>query len=259
MTTDTHPKEYGVSYQSFDPSFKGETFTIGGMVKGSGMIEPHMATLIAVLTTDAPLEPGALHQALTTAMAKSFNKVTVDSDTSTNDTCYLMASGKATCSPDTFSPHTPAFAEFCFALDTVCINLARQIAADGEGATKLITVQVKGAQNDHDADLCARAIANSPLVKTAIFGSDANWGRISMAIGKSGAFYAQGNVSITLMDILLLKHGLPVIFDEEEAKRRLSAPEITIDVDLGAGNASTKIWTCDLTHEYISINADYRS
>lgn len=258
MTTDTVSKECGVTYCSQDDDFLGKDFIIGGMVKGSGMIMPDMATMIAVLTTDAPFDPKSLHTALADAVGKSFNKVTVDSDTSTNDCCFIMAN-TADDSDHVIVEGSVAYDEFVSALEYVCVDLARKIAVDGEGATKLITVEVAGALDDNDADRVARSISNSPLVKTAIFGHDANWGRIAMAAGKSGATFDQSCVSIDMMGLPVLRGGLPVVFDEDEALRRFEAPEIVIEIDLGAGNASTTMWTCDLSHDYITINGDYRT
>ncbi|MEG1097429.1 MAG: bifunctional glutamate N-acetyltransferase/amino-acid acetyltransferase ArgJ [Raoultibacter sp.] len=261
MTTDTFPKQCALSYISRDPACAGMRVSVGGMVKGSGMIMPNMATMIAVITTDAPLAQAQAHAALRTAVGASFNKVTVDSDTSTNDTCILMASGEAPGAPAgwVIEEGSPAAAEFAAALNEVCVTLARQIATDGEGATRLITVSVAGAQNDADADAAARAVANSPLVKTAIFGHDANWGRIAAALGKSGAAFSQHNVDIDIMGIAVCRGGLTCAFDEEEALRRFENPEITLAINLGQGNAHTTVWTCDFSHEYISINGDYRS
>ena len=259
MTTDTHPKQYALTYESQVLEYVGCTFTVGGMCKGSGMIMPNMATMITVLTTDAPVTPQALRAALVACVDKTFNKVTVDSDTSTNDTCILMASGAAGADVPAIEEGTPAYDEFVTALSMVCETLARTIASDGEGASKLVTVNVAGAANDADADTAARAIANSPLVKTAIAGHDCNWGRIAMALGKSGASFDQEDVSIDIMGLPVCRDGLTVPFDEDEALRRFEAPEIIISVDLGAGACATTVWTCDLTHEYISINGDYRS
>ncbi|MEG0071752.1 MAG: bifunctional glutamate N-acetyltransferase/amino-acid acetyltransferase ArgJ [Raoultibacter sp.] len=261
MTTDTFPKECAVTYVSEDPDFKGMEVTVGGMVKGSGMIMPDMATMIAVITTDAPLAPHTMHEALRGAVGRSFNKVTVDSDTSTNDTCIALASAQApgALAGRVIEPLTQAAAEFAAALDFVCIDLARKIATDGEGATCLVTVTVAGAFDEADADRAARAVANSPLVKTAIFGHDANWGRIAAALGKSGARFDQGSVSIDIMGLPVCRQGLTVAFDEEEALRRFEEKEIEIAVDLGQGSAATTIWTCDFSHEYVSINGDYRS
>lgn len=260
MTTDTHPKEAAVRYESADAVYAGCTFTVGGMAKGSGMIMPNMATMIAAITTDAPLSSELLHEALVDAVGDSFNKVTVDGDTSTNDTCVAFASGKAApAGAPAFERESAAFAEFACALRAVTQRLARAMAADGEGATKLVTVTVRGAATDADADAAARTVANSPLVKTALYGHDANWGRIAGALGRSGAAFAQENVSIDIMGMPVLRDGLPVPFDEEEALRRFEASEILLEADLGAGSAETTMWTCDFSHEYVSINGDYRS
>ncbi len=259
MTTDTHPKEFAVSFSGDGVGYDGATFTVGGMAKGSGMIMPNMATMIACITTDAPIESYALHSALKRAVERSFNKITVDSDTSTNDSCFAFASGAAAPGGSPFDSQGLAFARFEAALAAVCETLARQMAADGEGATRLITVRVAGAADDADADAAARTIANSPLTKTAIFGHDANWGRIAAAAGRSGARFEQSGVSIDIMGIPVLRGGLPVPFDEEEALRRFERPEIDIDVDLGAGASSTTIWTCDFSYDYVTINGDYRT
>ena len=258
MTTDTHSKECAVRYESTAEGFEGTVFTVGGMSKGSGMIMPNMATMIAVITTDAPLAPRDAHAALLAAANMSFNKITVDGDTSTNDTCILLASGNAAPGAH-IAPDSAAFAEFEQALQTVCCTLARQMAADGEGATKLVTVNVRGAANAADADAAARTVANSPLVKTCIAGHDANWGRVAAALGRSGAHFAQEDVDIDFMGLSVCRGGLAVGFDEDEALKRFEDPEIVIDCDLHAGDAETTMWTCDLTHEYISINGDYRS
>ena len=259
MTTDTHPKEYALTYESQELEYVGRAITVGGMCKGSGMIMPNMATMICLLTTDAPVSPKALHAALRACVDVTFNKVTVDSDTSTNDTCILMASGAAAPGASPIEEGTPAFEEFSFALRCVCESLARNIAADGEGASRLVTVNVTGAASDADADRAARAVANSPLVKTAIAGRDCNWGRIAMALGKCGAVFDQEGVSIDIMGMPVCRDGLTVPFDEDEALRRFEAPEIIISADLGAGESATTVWTCDLTHDYVSINGDYRS
>jgi len=270
MTTDTRPKEFAVTFTvggsdssedgvAADSAYAGRTFTVGGMAKGSGMIMPNMATMIACITTDAPIDAPVLHEALVHAVSRSFNKVTVDSDTSTNDCCFAFASGAAAPGAQPFDPDGPAFAKFEHALSAVCETLARAMAADGEGATRLITVRVAGALDDEEADMAARTIANSPLTKTAIFGHDANWGRIAAAAGRSGAHFRQENVDIDIMGMPVLRGGLPVPFDEEEALRRFERPEIDIDVDLGAGTSSTTIWTCDFSHEYVTINGDYRT
>lgn len=259
MTTDTVSKECAVSFPGDDFGYPGAVFTVGGMAKGSGMIMPNMATMISVITTDAPLAAPALHAALRTAVNKSFNKVTVDSDTSTNDTCLLLASGAAASDMPQFAPETAAFAAFQEALDFVCITLARAMATDGEGATRLLTVQVTGAATQADADLAARAIANSPLVKTAVYGHDANWGRIAAAAGRSGARFNQEKASIDIMGMPVCRDGLTVPFSEEEALCRFENPEVQIVIDLGAGTEETTMWTCDFSHDYVTINGDYRT
>ena len=259
MPTDTHAKEYAVAYESAAPGFEGCAFTVGGMCKGSGMIMPNMATMIAVITTDAPVQPAALHEILLSQVRVTFNKVTVDSDSSTNDTCVIFASGDAAQGVALIEQGTPAYAELCQAVHAVCENLARAIAADGEGASKLVTVNVHGAATKADADTAARSVANSPLVKTAIAGHDCNWGRIAAALGKCGVPFDQSRVDIDIMGMPVCRAGLTVPFDEAEALRRFEEPEIVIEANLGAGTCSTTVWTCDLTHEYVSINADYRS
>ena len=240
-------------------AFPGTTFTVGGMAKGAGMIMPNMATMISCITTDVPVAPDVLHHALKAVVPQTFNKITVDSDTSTNDCCYLFASGAAApgCAP--IELDSAAYNCFERALLAVCNAIARGMAADGEGATRLITVRVTGAFDDAQADQAARTIANSPLVKTAIFGHDANWGRIAAAAGRSGAQFDQYDVSIDIMGMPVLRGGLPIPFDEEEALRRFERPEIEIDIDLGAGTASTTMWTCDFSYDYVTINGDYRT
>lgn len=259
MTTDTRPKEAAVSFSGDGIGYPGCTFTVGGMAKGSGMIMPDMATMISCLTTDAPITSDVLHEILVRVVKRTFNKVTIDSDTSTNDSCYLFASGAAAQLANPFARGSAALALFEDALFAVCTMLARAMAADGEGATKLITVNVAGATCDEDADKAARAIANSPLVKTAVFGHDANWGRIAAAAGRSGASFRQEDANIDIMGIPVLRRGLPVAFDESEALRRFERPEVVIDVDLGAGTSSTTLWTCDFSHDYVTINGDYRT
>ena len=255
MTTDTHPKEVAVRLTR-DPA-RGNDICVGGFVKGSGMIQPNMATMLAVITTDAPMSAEAAQQALSAAVRVSFNKVTVDSDTSTNDSCFFLATGEAG-GPE-IEPGTPAFDAVAEALRYVCEQLARKIAADGEGSTKLVTVDVLGAANEEDAETVARAIANSPLVKTAIFGRDANWGRIAAAAGKCGVMFDQTNVDIDLLGVPVCRRGLTVPFSEEQMLRLFARPEIPIVISLGEGDASCRMWTCDLTHEYVTINGDYRT
>ena len=256
MTTDTVPKES--SYVGNVAAGDGTVEVhVGGFVKGSGMIQPNMATMLSVLSTDAPLTSEAAHTALLRAVRASFNKVTVDSDTSTNDTCILLATGKAG-GPE-IDEASPAFAAVAAAIRAVCEDLARKIAADGEGATKLVTVDVLGAASQQDAETVARSIANSPLVKTAIFGHDANWGRVAAASGKCGVQFDQYNVDIDLLGVPVLRAGLPLPMDEDDMLRRFEEPEIPIVIALGEGDASARVWTCDLTHEYVTINGEYRT
>ena len=258
MTTDTYAKQAAVRFTVPQANGAQRTYTLAGIVKGSGMIQPDMATLLGVFATDAWLTQQASDRALKQVMDLTLNKVTVDSDTSTNDSVFFLATGAT--AGDTIAVDSPGFDAFVSAFAAVAQDLARQIAYDGEGATKLVTVNVRGAANDADADKAGRSVANSPLVKTAIAGHDANWGRIAMALGKSGAVFAQEGVSISVMDLAVCAQGLPVPFDEAEALRRFEDyAEIIIDIDLGAGSASAQLWTCDLTHGYITINGDYRT
>lgn len=257
MTTDTVPKEVSVAGELPQHAGAPRAFHVGGFVKGSGMIQPNMATMLAVLATDAPLTPEAAREALLAAVRVSFNKVTVDSDTSTNDSAFLLATGVA--GGEQIDLNHPAFAQVAAAVRVAAVDLARKIAADGEGASKLVTVNVTGAADDADADAVARAIANSPLVKTAIFGHDANWGRVAAAAGKCGVPFDQGSVDIDFMGVPVCRAGLTVPMDEEDMLRRFEAPEIAITVDLGMGEAATRVWTCDLTHDYVTINGDYRT
>lgn len=257
MTTDTVPKEVSLAGTVTCDDGSIVTVHVGGFVKGSGMIMPNMATMLCVLSTDAPLTKEAAQKALSAAVNQTFNKVTVDSDTSTNDTCILLATGASGGAPIT--EQSACFATVSAAIRCACENLARKIAADGEGATKLVTVDVVGAANDEDADTVARAIANSPLVKTAIFGHDANWGRVAGAAGKCGVAFDQYDVDIDFLGVPVLRAGLPLPMDEDDMLRRFEEPEITIAISLGVGDAHARIWTCDLSHEYVTINGDYRT
>ena len=252
MTTDTVAKEAAVSVL-----VGGRTYTVGGMTKGSGMIAPNMATMIAVITTDAPLTSEACDAALRAAVGTTFNRVTVDTDTSTNDMALLMASGAAGGAP--IDAESSAFAPVSAAVHAVCEALARMIARDGEGASKLITVTVSGAATGHDAELAAFAIAGSPLVKTAVFGRDANWGRVAMAIGKSGCGLDPEAFDISFAGIEVCRAGAALGFDEGAALEALGAPDVAIDVDLHLGLGTATVWTCDLTYDYVRINGEYRS
>jgi glutamate N-acetyltransferase/amino-acid N-acetyltransferase len=251
MTTDTVPKSLVLRTR-----IGGRTVHLAGVAKGSGMIHPRMATMLSFITTDASVSPRHLNLALREAADVSFNCVSVDGDTSTNDTLVAMASGRARVMA---SRGAVAGKIFCAGLTQLCEALARMIAKDGEGAGKLVTVEVHGARKSSDADRIARAIANSPLVKTAIAGSDPNWGRIICAAGYSGARFNPDRVDIRINDFFLCRKGLDAGFDEAAAKREMDVKEMTLRVDLHEGKASARMWTCDLTHAYIDINASYRT
>ncbi|NLT98066.1 MAG: bifunctional glutamate N-acetyltransferase/amino-acid acetyltransferase ArgJ [Christensenellaceae bacterium] len=252
MTTDTVPKE-----AQADVTIGGRTVRIGGMAKGSGMIHPNMATLISVLTTDAAISVSALRQALREAAAVSYNRISVDGDTSVCDKVLILASGLA--GNDVIEPGTEEYARFTAALKDVCIRLAKMLAADGEGATKLLTIQVKNARSARDAHLIASAIAKSPLCKTAAFGNDANWGRLLTAAGYSGARFNPEKVDIWIGSVKVCENGGGLPFDEEAALRELKQREVTYTLDFADGTASDTMWTCDFSLDYVKINADYRT
>ncbi len=252
MTTDTFAKEVAVSFD-----LDGVTCTVGGMAKGSGMIKPNMATMLAYVTTDAPLTSAACDAALRAAVGRTFNRITIDGDTSTNDMCLLMASGAA--SGPAIEPGTPEFERVLFYIHHVCAELARMIVRDGEGATKFIEVTVRGAATESDAEAAAFSIADSPLFKTAIFGGDANWGRVAMAVGKSGAKVDPDALEVVFAGITTCLNGTAVAFDEDAAAAALKLPNVEVVADLHVGAASATVWTCDLTYEYVRINGEYRS
>jgi len=251
MTTDTFPKE-----RVLRTTIEGKAVTLAGVAKGAGMIHPRMATLLSFITTDASIRPALLDKSLRAAVDRSFNCLTVDGDTSTNDTVIALASG---CSGVAILPGSKAADVFLAGLTELCQALARMIARDGEGAKKLVTVEVRGARTAADADRVARAIANSPLVKTAIAGSDPNWGRILCAAGYSGAEFDPTKVDVRVNGLLLCRRGQDAAFNEAAAQRELDQKEIILRVDLHQGQGAARIWTCDLTHDYITINASYRT
>ena len=254
MTTDTFPK--GATRRV---DIAGTTVRINGIVKGSGMIAPDMATMLAFICTDAALPAAVLQACLSDAVEKSFNRSTVDSDTSTSDTVLMFATGAAG-TADIADAADPALDAFRVALDDLCVDLAKQVVRDGEGASKFITVNVTGAESDGAAKRIALSIANSPLVKTAIAGEDANWGRVVMAVGKAGEKAERDKLSISMGGIVIAKDGAAVAdYDEAPVAQHMKGQEIEIDVDLAIGDGAATVWTCDLTHGYISINADYRS
>lgn len=253
MTTDTRPKQTAVSVQ-----LSGGVVTIGGMAKGSGMIHPNMATMLAVLTTDASIEAEQLQGMLVTAVDLSFNRISVDGDTSTNDTVLLLANGVSNV---TLANQTDATL-FEQALTQVCRYLAHQIVRDGEGATKFVTLHVSGAASNNDAHRIAETIATSPLVKTAFAGSDANWGRILAAAGRAGIPFDQHQVSLYIEGenkLQLVANGTPTNYAEAAAAAIFAQAEFAIYLDLNSGPGQATLWTTDLSHDYVSINADYRT
>ncbi|HEX5690581.1 MAG TPA: bifunctional glutamate N-acetyltransferase/amino-acid acetyltransferase ArgJ, partial [Roseiflexaceae bacterium] len=277
MTTDTRPK---VASRAIE--IGGGTVTISGCCKGAGMIHPNMATLLAIVTTDAIVAPDVLRTALQRAVAQSFNRISVDGDTSTNDTLLLLASGASGveistapgdsgAEPDTFAPFSlsASYETFVAALTEVCIELAKQVARDGEGATRLVEIRVTGAASEGQAHQVANSIARSPLVKTAVHGGDPNWGRVLCAAGYSGAAIDPDRISLSFGPadrpgdkydspaVQVLADGLPTQYDERAARAALVADPALITLDLGLGDAASTVWTCDLTAEYVSINAHY--
>jgi glutamate N-acetyltransferase / amino-acid N-acetyltransferase len=253
LTTDTRRK--GCVVQS---RWGGRVVTIAGAAKGAGMIQPRLATMLAFLTTDAQLPVLLLKKALRRAAEVSFNRLTVDGDTSTNDSLFLLANGAS--GAPAISQESRSFDHFLSGLTQVCTSLAQQIARDGEGAAKFIAVRVSGGRTSHECERVARCIANSSLVKTAMAGADANWGRIICAAGYSGVPLSPERVDISLNGLQVCRRGQPTGFDERRAKRILQERDIQIDVHLGRGGRdSATVWTCDLTEDYIKINALYRT
>jgi glutamate N-acetyltransferase/amino-acid N-acetyltransferase len=252
-TTDTFVKEVAVRF-----SLGGANVTIGGMAKGSGMIAPNMATMLAFVTTDAVVTPDVLRHVLKRSVDRSFNRISVDGDTSTNDMVVVLANGLARNDPICVT-EGPGYDAFYEALEYLLVKLAKMIVTDGEGATKFVEVKVIGAASEETAVQAARAIANSNLVKTAIHGEDANWGRILAAVGNSGISFDPAGVEIWIGDVQILRRNYCIGFSEEDARRALSHKELTITVNLNEGNASAAFWTCDLTKEYVAINANYRT
>ena len=254
MTTDTFAKA-----ATARAVVGGKTINIVGIVKGSGMIAPDMATMLGFVFTDAAVEAGFLQTMLAAANARTFNCITVDGDTSTSDTVLAFATGAAG-NANLTGWDSPGADAFQAARTDVCRDLAQQVVRDGEGASKFITVSVEGAEDDSAARVIALSIANSPLVKTAIAGEDANWGRVVMAVGKAGEAADRDRLSIRFGDTLVAKDGLAVEgYDEAPVAAHLKGREIDIGVNLNLGPGRATVWTCDLTHGYISINADYRS
>ncbi|MDR2575561.1 MAG: bifunctional glutamate N-acetyltransferase/amino-acid acetyltransferase ArgJ [Treponema sp.] len=252
MTTDTRKKEISVEIEG--------GARIGGMVKGSGMIHPNMATMLCFLTTDVSISRELLEASLQQAVRRSFNRVTVDGDTSTNDMILIMANGA---SGLIVAAGSAEYEAFNLALEAACVSLSKAMARDGEGATKLVTVTVNGAADEKTAEVLAKSVAASSLVKAACFGADANWGRILCAMGYSGAEFDPDRTSVSFKsntgEIAVCSNGGPVPFSEDKAKAVLSEEEIEILINAGGGSGSASAWGCDLTYDYVKINGDYRS
>ena len=250
MTTDTVPKEVAAIVRTGD-----REFTIGGIAKGSGMIHPNLATMLCFLTTDAAVELNFLKSSLQKAADISFNMVSIDGDTSPNDMVLMMANGRAENEP--ISHDTEMADVFQKALDRVCIHLAKSVARDGEGASKLIEVTVSGARSIAEARSAARTVVSSPLVKAAVHGSDPNWGRIIAAVGQSGADVVEAKIDLYIGNICLLKEGCPLLFDEKAVIEILGSNEVPINIQLNLGAAAATAWGCDLSEEYVTINSQY--
>lgn len=255
MTTDTRPKHLAVRLDT-----ASGPIIIGGMAKGSGMIHPDMATMLAVITTDAIVPSDNLPDLVQEAVNHSFNRISVDGDTSTNDTVLVLANGASGITLES----QVSWSLFAQGVKLVCTELAKMIVRDGEGADKFVEIKITGLEDEEDARAVARTIATSPLVKTALAGSDPNWGRILAAAGRAGVFFDQGLVSLWIRNfdkprLQLVHQGIPTEYAENEAAAIFSRPEINIHLDLGKGPAEVTVWTCDLTHNYVTINADYRT
>ncbi|MCC7447617.1 MAG: bifunctional glutamate N-acetyltransferase/amino-acid acetyltransferase ArgJ [Anaerolineae bacterium] len=245
MTTDTKPKRASVTTQDF---------TVAGIAKGAGMIAPNMATMLSVITTDVRVPADVLQQSLHKAVDLSFNRIVIDGDMSTNDTVLLLASGASG-----VEIRGSLMQSFDEALTAVCKALAQGIVRDGEGVTRFITLNVVGAQTPQEAHQIGNTIATSPLVKTAFYGGDANWGRILAAAGRAGVELDQTKLSLWYDELQLVANGTPLTYDEDRANARAGQPEVTVKLDLGRGSAEATIWTCDLSHDYVSINGHYRT
>lgn len=260
MTTDTREKKFAFTFDC-----AGVTATLGGIVKGAGMIHPSMATMLGFLTCDLAVEKDALDAALKQATARSFNRVSVDGDTSTNDCVIVMANGMAGNAPVALG--SPSYAVFEAALTELCVRLAREVARDGEGASHLLACTVSGAKDEATAETLAKSIISSSLVKAAFFGADANWGRILCAMGYSGADFDPQSVDVAFKSaagqIAVCRKGASLPFDEEVAKKVLLENEVEILVSMSGGsacgNGAATAWGCDLTYDYVKINGDYRS
>ncbi len=245
MTTDTRPKTNELRFTNY---------ALGGMAKGAGMIHPNMATMLSVITTDAKIAPDLLDQALRAAASKSFNRISIDGDMSTNDTVLVLANGASGKEIGDLE-----IGDFTDALTTVATDLAKQLVRDGEGATKFVEIDVTGARDENEAARVAQAIANSPLVKTALYGGDANWGRVIAAAGYAGVTVEPSKMKLWFGDVNVFANGTPTNFNEQDSTRAISGKDIFIRLDLGQRDASAVVWTCDLSHDYVTINGKYRT
>ncbi len=252
MTTDTAPKT-----SAYEIEIGGKTVRVGGMCKGSGMICPNMATMLCFITTDANIAPALLQKSLASSVERSFNSLTVDGDMSTNDSLILLANGASGC--DEITEGMADCETFDRALAQVCLDLAMACARDGEGATKYVEVHVTNAASYQDAKAAAMTIANSPLVKTAIFGEDPNWGRVLCAAGRSGALVIPEKTTLHFGDVKIVEKGEPLKLDPEAARKPMVEKELTITVDLGVGSESATAFTCDFSYDYVKINAEYHT
>jgi len=251
-TTDTRPKTAGASFK-----MAGKRIHMVGCAKGAGMIHPNLATTLAFVVTDAAIAPLLLQKTLRDVCSRTFNSITIDGDSSTNDTLLVFANGAAEAPP--IRPGTAAHRAFSASLEEVCQSLALQIVADGEGAQRVIEIEVRGAKSEFDARKIAETIATSPLVKTAFAGGDPNWGRIFAAAGRSGVFFDPARVDITMAGVPVLRRGNPLDFNERAASNKLLADHFSVVLHLHSGTAMARYWTCDLTAEYVRINASYRT
>lgn len=257
MTTDTVKKEIAVSVELSG----GKTCTLGAIAKGSGMIHPNMATMLSFITTDANISAEMLQKALRWCVTRSYNMLSVDGDTSTNDTVAILANGL--CGNTRIETENEDYNAFCSALFEICSHVVRMLAKDGEGATKLVVCEVVGAADEETARICAKSVIRSPLVKTAMFGSDANWGRVLCALGYAGAAIDVSKIDVSFRSrkgtVPVCKNGAGIEFSEEKAKEVLLEDEIEILVDLNSGDAEATAYGCDLTYDYVKINGDYRT
>ena len=256
MTTDTEKKEVAV-----ETTVGGKTVRMGGIAKGSGMIHPNMGTMLCFLTTDCAISPEMIRAALLETVNVSFNRISVDGDTSTNDSCIVLANGLA--GNETIMEKNADYDAFLTALRTLCVKLAREMASDGEGAKHLITCTVHGAKSESDAETIAKSVISSSLTKAAVFGADANWGRVLCAMGYSGVEFDPDKVDVHFAsaagDVAVCERGRGLSFDEELAKKILTEHDVEINITMGEGAADCTCWGCDLTYDYVKINGDYRT